>query len=230
MSHEYRYEIKFILNEINLTTALDWIYSHTFIREKYDGRFVNSLYLDDLYFQAVKDNLVGLSRRRKIRFRWYRDGDGIKRFALEYKNREGRLGYKEKFDLSLENRQKLLDQPICELIDSAQHLLTENPSINCLAHSYYTPVLHIEYYRQYFEDYQGVRVTFDRQVKFRSLTARGKIKEFPQITYPHIIMEIKFSPELKNYVEGILRFLPMTPKRHSKYLAGLAAFGFVSYI
>ena len=92
MSCENRYEIKFILNEINVTTALKWLYTETSLCPSFSGRYVNSLYFDDTNFQAVKDNLTGISKRQKIRLRWYRNFDQVNGLALEYKNRQGRLG------------------------------------------------------------------------------------------------------------------------------------------
>ncbi|WLE97277.1 MAG: VTC domain-containing protein [Candidatus Electrothrix communis] len=227
MSHEYRYEIKFILNEVNVTTALNWIYTHTSLREKFSGRYVNSLYLDDPDFRAVKDNLVGISKRQKVRLRWYRNLNKISGLALEYKKREGRLGYKDKFALATANN--ILDQPIVEILASVECLLNDNPSLSCFTHTYYAAVLHTEYFRQYFEDCKGLRVTFDRKITFRNIIPYGKLYDFPLISYPPVIMEIKFSPELKIHVAQLLQKLPMTPKRHSKYLAGLATFGLVSY-
>ena len=43
-------------------------------------------------------------------------------------------------------------------------------------------------------------------------------------------MEIKFSPTLKDNVAAIIKDLHLTPKRHSKYLVGMAALGFSVYI
>ena len=43
-------------------------------------------------------------------------------------------------------------------------------------------------------------------------------------------MEIKFEPHLKTRIAELIRPLHITPKRHSKYLAGLAMLGKAVYI
>ena len=48
--------------------------------------------------------------------------------------------------------------------------------------------------------------------------------------YPLKVLEIKFDPVLKDNVARIVKSLHLTPKRHSKYLVGLAKQGFVTYI
>ena len=44
------------------------------------------------------------------------------------------------------------------------------------------------------------------------------------------VMEIKFKPDMKEVVAQLIRPLHATPKRHSKYLIGLATLGYVTYI
>ena len=227
MSREYRYEIKFVLNEINVTTALSWIYTHTNLQKKYEGRYVNSLYFDDLDFQSVKDNLAGISDRQKTRLRWYRNFNQIDGLALEFKNRIGRLGYKNKF--SLQENKKILDLPMVNLTKNIADILSNEVSPTCFLDTFFTPILHTEYYRQYLEDNNGLRLTFDRQITFKNVLLHSTLDKFPAIPYPPVIMELKFPQELKLYVAQLLKTLPLTPKRHSKYLAGLATFGLVSY-
>jgi len=43
-------------------------------------------------------------------------------------------------------------------------------------------------------------------------------------------MEIKFKPSMKETVAELIRPLHITPKRHSKYLIGLAVLGYAVYI
>ena len=57
MKHESRYEIKFVLNEANLLSYLQWSNQDTLIYKKFPKRVINSLYFDDIHFSSVKDNL-----------------------------------------------------------------------------------------------------------------------------------------------------------------------------
>ena len=50
------------------------------------------------------------------------------------------------------------------------------------------------------------------------------------MSYPFNVMEIKFKPSMKEAVTELIRPLHMTPKRHSKYLVGLAKLGYATYI
>jgi len=48
--------------------------------------------------------------------------------------------------------------------------------------------------------------------------------------YPVKILEIKFDPSKKDLVSSLLQSLHLRPKRHSKYLAGLAVLGMANYV
>ena len=71
MSDDYRYEIKFVLNEVALSRFISWVYLDTNCRKKYPERIVNSIYFDDLDFSSVSDNIAGVPNRLKTRLRWY---------------------------------------------------------------------------------------------------------------------------------------------------------------
>ena len=43
MSSQYRYEIKFVLNNIDLARAMKWMYQYTSAEENYPKRKVNTL-------------------------------------------------------------------------------------------------------------------------------------------------------------------------------------------
>jgi hypothetical protein len=221
---EYRYEIKFVLNEINLTTALNWVYTSTKLRKKFKGRYVNSLYFDDPEFGAVRDNLAGISQRQKIRLRWYRHVNLVNGLVLEQKNRVDRYGNKNR--LPIRDKQ-LTERPITNINQAVGQILRDN---RVSMETHYAASLHIEYYRQYFEDNNGLRLTFDREITFKNIISSQTIDTLPKVSYPPVVMELKFTPDLKNYAADLLRFLPMTPKRHSKYLAGLSTFGLAKYI
>ena len=63
MRKNYRYEIKFILDNANLSRIYQWIKECTFAKKTYPNRQVNSLYFDDINYTSVKDNLAGISDR-----------------------------------------------------------------------------------------------------------------------------------------------------------------------
>ena len=71
MSSDYRYEIKFVLDNSRLADAMQWLYNNTTANKSYENRVVNSIYFDDVGFSSVRDNLSGITQRNKLRLRWY---------------------------------------------------------------------------------------------------------------------------------------------------------------
>ena len=71
MSSDYRYEIKFVLDNARLADVMQWLYNNTTANKSYDNRIVNSIYFDDVGFSSVRDNLSGITQRNKLRLRWY---------------------------------------------------------------------------------------------------------------------------------------------------------------
>ncbi len=225
---DYRYELKFILDEANLSRALSWLYTCTSARAAHPARTVNSVYFDDPGYSAVRDNLAGISERRKIRLRWYhdQDRDKINGARLEVKYRNGRLGYKDRYALpALE--QDLLKLEYRDLFSRLHAHLGGDEVF--LIEDHLFPTLHVSYRRDYFEGLNGVRVTFDRPITFYSPLSHSRPFDGAAVSYPHTIMEIKFQPEQKADVTASFQRLNLTPKRHSKYLVGLAAFGQAVY-
>jgi len=228
MSDDFRYELKFVLDDVRAVEASHWLHFHTTARTTYPDRCVNSLYCDDLGFSSVMDNLAGVSDRKKIRLRWYQDTRGFETGVpvLELKLRNGRLGRKISFklpgiqgDLARLNIQEVMVQVNREL--AAQEFIFDD---------YQTPSLQVKYVRSYFEDFEGLRITMDRDIGFNGASPHQKLGKTLATRYPYKIMEIKFSPSLKNHVAKLIKPLYMTPKRHSKYLVGLATMRQAVYI
>lgn len=224
-----RYELKFILDESRLVQAEHWLFTHTGCAVSHPDRTVNSLYFDDVDFSAMRDNLAGISRRRKSRLRWYGEIEaGICTSPLfEFKRRDGRLGWKEKIPLpGLETT--LLERPVGRLYD---HILEGYfTGSNFPIGELLLPALQVSYLRSYFEAPNGARVTFDRNIKFRAPDLHKTVPRLLDIPYPPVIMEIKFAVEQKNALGEMLRISSLVPKRHSKYAVGLAVLGLAQYI
>jgi len=68
LSDKYRYERKYIVQKNQLSIFISDIYNNNFIK-LYDERRVNNVYFDSKNFNAVSDNIDGLSTREKIRIR-----------------------------------------------------------------------------------------------------------------------------------------------------------------
>ena len=86
------------------------------------------------------------------------------------------------------------------------------------------------YKREYYETHNGIRITIDQDLEFLDTQLYTVIDENNSYPYPLKIMEIKFKPTMKDIVSDLIRPLHITPKRHSKYLIGLAKLGNVVYM
>jgi SPX domain protein involved in polyphosphate accumulation len=222
---DYRYEIKFVLDDFGLNDAMEWLYSRTTAVEMYDKRVVNSIYFDDMELSAVKDNLSGISDRKKLRLRWYgRQTYSEARF--EVKARKGRVGSKSNYPIKL---------PINGLNnlnfgDITSSCIRELSTQNVIFNDHIVPMLHVSYTREYFETHQGIRITIDQDINFSDTPSCSTLSENTFVPYPRKVLEIKFPPGMKDEVANLIRPLHMTPKRHSKYLIGLALLGYAVYI
>ena len=101
MNNKYRYEIKLVLNESEFTHVLLWL-DMIGGKKKFVDRKVNTLYFDNLAQEAIQHNLAGIASRNKVRLRWYGDNFSLNSdLQLEIKSRDGRLGSKIKYPISL---------------------------------------------------------------------------------------------------------------------------------
>jgi hypothetical protein len=205
------------------------MYLNTNCRKKYAKRTVNSIYFDDLSYSSVRDNLSGVPNRQKTRLRWYQNGinNPISIPVLEQKTRIGRLGSKSSVAIN-----SLKEIIYSSTFSTMMDLIRNEVSLDHYATlEYLIPTLNVSYSRQYFEDNNGLRITVDDAIKFNGrFSLHQKLNNTEQIDYRSKIVELKFEPEMKNYVVDLMRPLSLTPVRHSKYLTGLAMFGQVQYL
>lgn len=221
-----RYEIKFILNSPQFSQALKWLSFHTSAKEAYEPRTVNSIYFDDNHFSSVKDNLIGISKRSKYRLRWY--GEFAQQHQdeinFEIKSRVNRTGHKTRKKISLNSNLNKLK--FCELQAILKKQLVNNFNFDKALY----PTLQVTYKRKYFEGSQGIRVTFDNDIKYYRTPLHSKLFSSKPIKYPLTIMEVKFHPEQLKTVSSSFRDFHLIPKRHSKYLVGISMLGNAIYL
>jgi len=225
MSSDYRYEIKFVLDNSRLSDAMQWLYNETTAIKTYDNRKVNSIYFDDVGFSSVRDNLAGIAQRNKLRLRWY----GNQKNSLpifEVKTKNGRLGYKTTYPIqSIEN--SLMKLNIDKITSKCISGLEEQ---NIVFDEHLVPTLQVNYEREYYETHDGIRITIDQDIQFSDTQLHTSLNENNSFSYPFQVLEIKFEPSMKDKVAKLIKPLHITPKRHSKYLVGLAMLGYVTYI
>jgi len=225
MSIDYRYEIKFVLDNARLSDAMQWLFSNTTANKKYENRKVNSIYFDNIDFSSVRDNLTGISQRKKLRLRWYGHLENSLPF-FEVKTKDGRLGYKTTYPIeSMKGNFKKFN--IDEITSKCLKDLEEQ---DIFFEEHLVPTLQVSYEREYYETHNGIRITIDQDIQFSDTRLHSMINKDISVPYPLKIMEIKFKPDMKEVVAELIRPLHITPKRHSKYLIGLASLGYAIYI
>jgi len=228
-----RYEIKVVLNEEQLAMAYSWMYKFTTASDKYPSRNVNSVYYDDVNFSSVRDNLTGIPNRKKIRLRYYNDrsSSDIYGLCLEEKIKNGRLGFKNIFNL--EQIQRDFFNVKCynsNLMIYQELLRTRQTNGLKIFNTWMSPTLKVSYMRSYYETNEGIRITFDRDVKYQLPDMNDCIMSGLTSNYSNTIMEIKFHPDNKEKVSRLMRNVSFVPRRHSKYLTGLSMLGMALYL
>ena len=225
MNSDYRYEIKFVLDNARLSDAMQWLYNETTASKAYDNRTVNSIYFDDVDFSSVRDNLAGISERNKFRLRWY----GSQKYSVpifEVKTKNGRLGYKTTYPInSIKNN--LNELSIDKITSKCIKDLLAN---NIVFDEHLVPTLQVNYEREYYETYDGIRITIDQCIQFSDIQLHITLNENNAFSYPFKVMEIKFEPSMKEVVAELIKPLHISPKRQSKYLIGMAMLGYTVYI
>ena len=175
--------------------------------EAYPDRWVNSIYMDDLDFKALNDNLSGISHRSKYRLRWYgNDLRNIENPVLEKKIKENMLGYKEliqmnSFHNSPNDLRRALDIP-----------LLRDESI--------LPVVIVKYLRTYLQSFdKRVRITIDRNLQYLGMTHYA-MDPFP-LRDTAIILEVKYDQDIEDDITEILQAIPYRLTKNSKYCSGM---------
>ena len=99
---DWRYELKLVCPQAKLAAARSWILQHPEgMRVAYVPRLVRSLYLDTPALNSFEANVAGVSRRQKLRLRWYGSSTGrVENPVLELKFKENTEGGKRREKLN----------------------------------------------------------------------------------------------------------------------------------
>lgn len=218
-----RIETKFLLSSEQVNRLLNEATKFSFVTE-HPERVVCSLYFDNPRNDYLHDNLAGVSKRKKVRLRWYRDklsqsynrvsfdSSPLEKLNLEIKIKNNREGTKIVSPITCPKSMT----PNCLLtnkflLDSFRGKLLEN-GINTLVF----PEVFVQYSRSYFKTDQGLRLTVDSKVSFGSkdTVLTGVLEELDRAD--HVV-------ELKSPITGLknlTKFLSVSglrTQRFSKY-------------
>ena len=205
-----RIEKKFVLGKFKEDYLSKFLISNGFTKQ-FPERKINSIYLDTNNYDFARDNINGVSRRKKIRFRWYNDDET--QIFIEEKNKNNFFVWKnvEKIELT-----KSKSQLISKL---KEYFFSKN--IKYMNDFNYKFILKTNYKRNYWISHdKKFRATIDIDINACSL------KNFLKpIFLPDTVLEFKFSP---NYEIEFRRFFNLDSNRlrsqkYSKYIRSFLA-------
>ena len=214
---DLRYEVKFAAYSSELSRVQQWlkIRPEGFVTA-YPTRKVNGVYFDTFDYRAYSENLAGVSRRTKVRLRWYGDTFSPEHVTLEVKQKRNKLGWKQRYRVSdgIFGDEKRWSHVVRELRQAlpveARHWVDQNP----------LPVILNRYDRDYFVSADGrIRATIDsNQHAFDQRHALLPNTTRRTINQDLIVIEFKFSPEDYRLASALLANVPLRIGRHSKYM------------
>ncbi len=220
---ELRYEIKFVASIDHWDQIVAMIRLHpSGLCQLHPPRLINNLYFDSHDLRTFNDNAAGISRREKVRYRWYGDSRLPVAGALETKRRRGTLSWKESYPV---------DAPSFELSDSLDGLRSKlrdslNPAGQFWLDSHPQAVLVNRYRREYFISLsKTIRVTLDRDlVVYDQRHGTTLNASRPSLIPDLAIIEIKTSRAHFQEAQQVAQGLPLRLSRCSKYCIAVGNF------
>lgn len=214
--HELKYSITYKERE-----ALLHRFGPMIERDKNGGKngyTIRSLYFDDYKNTAYEEKLAGTFARKKYRIRIYNFSDKV--IKLECKEKQGSYIHKTSASLSREEVQKILNQDYGFLLTRKEELCKEF-YYQC-ASNLMRPMVIVDYERDAFVEPIGdVRITFDKHVR----SAWGdydifdsSLPSYEVLESDMLIMEVKYTQVLPEYVRRIIDSKHATQEAASKYV------------
>ncbi|MBL6931669.1 MAG: VTC domain-containing protein [Rhodospirillales bacterium] len=218
-----RFELKFVAPPSSKDWVIGQLKTHpAHFRRAYPQRLVNNVYFDTENLVSYDDNLSGISRRVKVRYRWYGAHDTPDKGVLEVKVRRNQAGWKLQYPVA--GQHLVHGQQWRGLITSLKSALPGDGAI--WLDQYSRAVLINRYRRQYFISTDGAfRVTVDDAVRTYNQWLSNSIDlKRPAERMPSgVIVEVKFGQGQQKRASEILDALALRRSRHSKYMTGAEA-------
>lgn len=217
LRHELKYYINLSEYEI-LRDKLKFILKKDNFSVDENGYHIRSLYFDNAQDNDLYEKSYGIFKRKKFRIRIYNKSENV--IKLEKKNRYGEMINKESLTITKDEYEKIQSWNYDFLLEK------ENP----LARDFYfflrsehmSPKIIVDYIREaYIGDIEDIRVTFDKCLS----AGLNSIDLFDQnmvttevLTFPMMIMEVKFNSYLPDYIRDILQLDGHHRSAISKYV------------
>lgn len=219
-----RFERKFYLPTLP-ESALDEMLKHHPMRFRYvyPQRFVNNIYLDTFDLGNYIDNIAGVSKRIKVRIRWYGNSWGVNENPkLELKIKNNMLGAKISFPLKDfcidESLSKLKINNLFKASDVPAHMLLYLKSLDLILMNRYT--------RKYYQSFDGrYRITIDSLMTYYRLSQLKNTFSQKQTNKNAKIVELKYNKDHDDQAKNVTCHFPFRVSKNSKYVEGINKLG-----
>ncbi|MCL6570106.1 MAG: polyphosphate polymerase domain-containing protein [Bacillus sp. (in: Bacteria)] len=215
--HEYKYYITQADYEI-LSKKLSVLLKKDQNSTSENGYLIRSLYFDNLSDTDLLQKNNGVFRRKKFRIRIYNHLSDI--IKLEKKSRQGEYILKTSVPITLHEYELLQRWEYEFLLEKKGDLYQEFYAY--LQGEYMRPRVIVDYIRDaYIANVSDVRITFDKELSVitNSIDIFDKNNSSEEVlTYPLMIMEVKFNEFLPTYIRQIIQMDAHTRSAISKYV------------
>lgn len=217
-----RLEAKFVTVRTDQHRIRDWLRHHPAgFAMAHPDRTVNNVYFDTFGYRSYVENLAGISRRAKVRYRWYGPSVTPDIGWIEIKKKRNSFGWKDRFRID-----QAAYEPGFDWRQVRRRLLEQLPPEGAIwLETHPVAIMSNRYDRQYFIDGANrVRVTLDTNQAVYD-QRNGVAPQFDRhANIPNVlIVEFKFARAARDYVSGILGEFPVRASRSSKYMTAVKA-------
>lgn len=218
-SKKYRHELKYLADERDMALLESKLKNIMKLDAHCEGGVyeIRSVYYDDYWNTALKQNLQGVSPRYKYRIRMY-DADSSF-IQLEKKTKTHDLTNKESCRLSVDE---------CKALLNGQYHIAEEDGEFLKAFKAYAihrrvmPQVIVFYERTAFVCKEGnVRITFDKNISSSSQIDQffeKQILKRPVMPAGQHVLEVKYDEFIPKYIKDALNTGKMDRTTYSKYL------------
>ncbi|MDA9653607.1 VTC domain-containing protein [Candidatus Pelagibacter sp.] len=202
--NDQRIEKKFVLGK-NEDDSLKKILLINGFTKIFSSREIDSIYLDTENYDFAKDNINGVSKRKKLRFRWY--NNDLTNVYFEEKKKQNFLVEKKVNKISISLKKINLVHNLKEYLENL------NKDYNDFNYRF---VLRTNYLRSYWiSDNKKIRATIDSNINVSPIFDLSR-----KLCLNETILELKFSPSNENSFRNFFynRNLNLRSKKFSKYI------------
>ncbi len=215
-----RREIKFVGPLSSFYAVESWLKnSFCHFRQHYPDRYIRSVYFDSTNLDSYESNIAGISKRMKLRYRWYGNAISPQLGKLEVKRRINSLGWKSIIETDYpsylnENQLRKLSKSFIPSLGISFYDLYKFYSI---------PVTTIGYKRKYFISRdRNIRATIDKsQFYIRQFGKSSYSLDKQRFDRENIILEIKCPERYSDNLSAILNGVPLRLSKSSKYVSAV---------